>query len=201
MVSLEPSREFTYYLPAAQYPEGIALQFFIRAHVAPAAVASAVRARVQPLLPGAAYVTVVPLGDLIAPQYRAWRDGGAVFAVFGVLALVLAALGLHSLVAYEVAQRQQEFGVRVALGASRVQVLRLVLSRGTRLVVAGVAAGLGLALALSAPLDRLLFHQSSRDPAVFVVVATTLLAVAALASLAPGLRATRVDPTEALRAE
>ncbi len=201
MMSLEPSREFSYYLPVTQMAEGVSPQFFIRAGVPPDTLTATVRDRLQPLLPGAAYVNVVPLADLVAPQYRAWQAGATVFVAFGVLALLLAAVGLHSLVAYEVAQREQEFGVRVALGASRRQVLQLVLARGTRLVLAGVAVGLVLALSASGPLDALMFHQSTRDPRVLAVVAVVLVAVASLASLAPGLRATRVDPTEALRAD
>lgn len=201
MSALEPERQFTYYLPLAQYSMEPSGQFFFRVDGSPAALAPMLRARLQPRLPGVAYVEVRPLATVVAPQYRAWRSGATVFAVFGVLALVLAALGLHSLIAYDVAQRAQEFGVRVALGGSPSHVLGLVLGRGTRLVLVGVAAGVALALAVSGPLDALLFHQSARDPRVFGVVAVTLLATAVVACLIPGLRATRADPTAALRAE
>jgi putative ABC transport system permease protein len=201
MTRLEPTREFTYYLPVPQFPEGVSPQFLVRTDLDTTAIAGALRERIQPLLPGAAYVNVVPLADLVAPQYRAWQAGATVFTAFGALALVLAALGLHSLVAYEVAQREQEFGVRVALGATRRDVLTLVVSRGTRLVAIGVGAGLALAVAVARPLESVLFHQSARDPLVFATVATSLFLAAIVAALAPGLRATRVDPAEALRAE
>lgn len=201
MMSLEPSRQFTYYVPFAQLPEAASPQFFVRVDGAPGSLAGALRARLQPMLPGAAYVNVFPLADLVAPQYRPWRNGATVFALFGVLALALAALGLHSLVAYEVAQREQEFGVRVALGASRWQVLRLVVGRGTRLTLAGIGIGVLAALAISGPLDAVLFHQSAGDPRLFAGIAVMLVVVAAVASLVPGVHATRVDPSTALRAD
>jgi len=201
MMSLEPTRQFTYYVPVAQLLEATSPQFFVRVDGAPSAVAGALRAHLQRLLPGAAYVNVLPLADLVAPQYRPWQAGATVFALFGVLAMALAALGLHSLVAYEVAQRQQEFGVRVALGASRSQVLRLVVGRGTRLTLVGIGIGVMAALSISGPLDAVLFHQSAGDSRLFAGIAVVLVAVAAVASLVPGVRATRVDPATALRAD
>lgn len=201
MESLTGNREFTYYVPIAQFPEAVSLQFFVRTAGTPATLAGPVRASLQPLLPGAAYVKVVPLADIVAPQYLAWQYGARVFTVFGSLALVLAALGLHSLVAYEVEQRTQEFGVRAALGASHAEMLTLVLARSWRLTAVGLGLGFLSVIAIATPLDGLLFQQSAVDLRLLGGVALLLSIVAALAGLAPAFRATKVDPVTALRAE
>jgi putative ABC transport system permease protein len=201
MESLEPEREFTYYVPTAQYPEGLAPQLLLRVDGTPANAVATIRSALQAELPGAAYVSVVPLADLVSPQYRAWRYGATVFAVLGSLALMLAAFGMYSLVAFEVTQREQEFGVRTALGATARQVVQLVVGRGLRLVSVGLLIGVGATVAASKPFDALLFHQSSRDIRVLLGVSVGLLVVAALACLGPALHAARLDPVDTLRAE
>jgi ABC-type antimicrobial peptide transport system permease subunit len=123
------------------------------------------------------------------------------FAVFGALALVLAAVGLYSVLAYDVAQRRREFGVRVALGARGTDVMRMVLGRGIRTAVAGGAAGTVVALLAGRWLGPLLFQTSPRDPMVFIVVLSVVTGVALLAALIPARRALRVDPIVALRAD
>lgn len=201
MQSLEPERAFTYYLPVAQFPEALSPQLFLRVSGDPIAVMPTVRSRLQALLPSPAYINVVPMRDLVAPQYRAWRLGATMFVAFGGLALLLAALGLHSLMAYEAARREQEFGVRLALGASRQRILTLVVGHGAALAIAGVGLGTVLALALSWPLEALMFHQSTRDPSVYAAAAFVLVACACLACAIPALRATRLDPVVPLRAD
>jgi ABC-type antimicrobial peptide transport system permease subunit len=114
---------------------------------------------------------------------------------------VLAAIGLYSLIAYDVAQRTQELGVRLALGASMGDVVKLVMSSGVRLVVVGLVLGGGLALWGSKWMESMMFQQSPRDPIVFGIVTIVLLAVALLASFGPALRAARVDPNTALRSD
>ena len=123
------------------------------------------------------------------------------FAVFGALALILAAIGLYSVVAYTVAQRSHKVGVRIALGARVVDVMSLVVRDGLRVVIPGVAIGLGLALAVGRWLGPLLFQVSPRDPLVFAAVTATLIAVALVASWVPAVRACRVDPATALRSD
>jgi ABC-type antimicrobial peptide transport system permease subunit len=123
------------------------------------------------------------------------------FVVFGGLALVLAAIGLYSVIAYTVAQRTQEIGVRIALGARARDVVRLVLGEGVRFAVIGIALGCGVALWASRWVGPLLFSVSPKDPAVYVIVAVVLLATAIVASALPAMRASRVDPNVALRAE
>jgi len=123
------------------------------------------------------------------------------FAVFGGLALVLAAVGLYSVLAYDVAQRTRELGVRVALGARGSDVMRMVLFRGIRTAVVGGAAGAIVALVAGRWVAPLLFQTSPRDPLVFAIVLTVVSVVALLAALIPAQRALRVDPIVALRAD
>lgn len=127
---------------------------------------------------------------------------GAVFsAVFGVLALVLASVGLYGLMSYAVVQRTREIGIRVALGAGTSTVLRLVLRQGVTIAAIGVTVGVVITFGLTRLLAKLLFGVAPHDPVIFGSVAITLAAVGALASLIPARRAARVDPLNALRAE
>jgi putative ABC transport system permease protein len=127
--------------------------------------------------------------------------GATVFTAFGALALLLAAVGLYSVIAYNVAQRRQELAVRVALGAAIGDVLRLVVGEGLRFAVTGAAVGLGIALMAAPRIAPLLFNQPARDPVVFGAVTGALLLVAVIASIIPAIRGARVDPNGVLRAE
>ena len=160
-----------------------------------------VRRTLQALMPGVSYVTVTPFADVIGGETRSWRLGASMFTLFGALALVLAAIGLYSVIAYSVAQRTHELGVRLALGARMHDLVRLVLGEGMRLALAGIAAGGLAAFAASRWVAPLLFHVSPHDPWVYGGVIAVLLAVAALASWLPARRAGRVDPMVALRTE
>jgi ABC-type antimicrobial peptide transport system permease subunit len=123
------------------------------------------------------------------------------FSLFGALALLVAAWGLYSVLAFDVATRRRELGIRSALGAGAMRILGMVLWRAVLLVGLGVAAGVGVA-ALAAPaVGPLLFTVSPWDPGVYLSVAATLLAVAVGAGIHPASRATRVDPKESLQAE
>jgi ABC-type antimicrobial peptide transport system permease subunit len=123
------------------------------------------------------------------------------FAVFGGLALALAAIGLYSVIAYSVAQRTHEMGVRVALGARGNDLVALVMREGLGVVAAGVVLGMIIAVLAGKFVAPLLFDVSPRDPLVFVAVVVVLIGVALAASWIPALRASRVDAAVALRAE
>jgi ABC-type antimicrobial peptide transport system permease subunit len=152
-------------------------------------------------MPGVSYVTVTPLTKILEPNVRPWRLGATMFALFGGLALLLAAVGLYSVIAYNVTQRSHELGVRIALGAQGRDVLRLVVGSGLRVAIAGIVIGGSIALVAGRFIAPLLYHVSPKDPLIYVTAAVTLLAVAMLASLIPARRATRVDPNVALRAD
>jgi hypothetical protein len=199
--SLTDAREFTYYLPAAQY--GSAFDPVVLARVDGRAEdqLQAVRQRLQAEMPAPAYVTAMPLKQLVDPRMRSWEFGAAMFVAFGGLALLVAAVGLYSVMSYEVAQRSREIGVRIALGAPLGRILRGVLARSGRLVAAGIAIGGLVTLAVAPRLEGLLFQQPARDPGVFLLVAGGLLLVGLVATAVPALRATRVDPNTTLREE
>jgi ABC-type antimicrobial peptide transport system permease subunit len=121
--------------------------------------------------------------------------------VFSALSLLLAAGGLYGVLSYLVTQRVPEIGIRLALGAQREQVLRLVLFDGLRPALVGLILGLGASAGATRLIRSMLYGTGPLDPAIFAAVATTLLAVAALACLIPAWRAARIDPMEALRTE
>jgi ABC-type antimicrobial peptide transport system permease subunit len=129
------------------------------------------------------------------------RVASALFATFGLVGLLLASLGLYGVVAYSVAQRTQEIGVRIALGAAQGDVLRLVLVDSVRLTATGAAVGAVLALLLGQAMRTLLYGLSPLDPVTFLLVPLLLGAVALAASALPARRAARLDPVIALRCE
>lgn len=139
--------------------------------------------------------------EIVAPEMRPWRVGASLFTAAGVLALVVAAVGVYSSIAYTISQRTQEMGVRVALGASSSNIMRLVVTEGVRVVAIGVGIGVIAALALGTVVASMLYETSPRDPVVLVVASVTLLLVAMIASAIPAWRASRVDPLSAMRAE
>ena len=190
-----------YYLPIEQYHPAAGYAVMLRMRGDPAALAERVRAALQPVMPGQTYVTVRPLSDVVDGERRSWRVGATMFVAFGGLALIVAAVGLYGVVAYNVAQRMQELGVRVALGAQTPDVVRLVVGQGLRFAVAGVTLGTVLALFAARWVQPLLFAQSARDVRVFGGVGAVLVLVAVVASALPARRATRVDPNAVLRAD
>jgi predicted permease len=198
--SLTENQKLQYYLPSDQMRPNEA-NVFVRTRGNASAHAETVRRALQKVMPGASYVTVMPMREIIDPRQRSWQLGATMFLVFGALALVLAAIGLYSVIAYGVAQRTQEIGVRIALGAGVSDVVRLVLGQGLRFAVLGIAVGGVGAWSASRWVGPLLFSVSPRDPVVYVTVAVVLLAAALLASAIPAVRASRVDPNVALRIE
>ena len=175
--------------------------FIARTTRKPATLAEPLRRLIQSVGAGMPYVEVRPLSDRLGRQTRSWTLGATMFSIFGALALLLAAIGLYSVVAFTVAQRVHEFGVRVALGATGANLVRLTVVRGVMPVAMGIGAGLVIALLLSRLMNGLLYELSPRDPGVFVGVSVVLFVVAVAASLIPASRATRVDPMLALRSD
>ena len=198
-IEAEP-KLFFYYLPAAQWkPEEGGL--FVRVGGDARHMVEVVRHRLQREMPGTAFVTVTPLENIVDTHMRSWIVGAKIFTAFGALALVLAALGLYSVIAYNVEQRQHELGVRLALGAVRGGIVRLVVTQSLRFAVVGlVVGGLGV-LAGGRWIAPLLFQQSPNDPGVLGAVSLVLISVAVVASAFPAWRAARLDPRSALQAD
>jgi predicted permease len=170
-----------YYRPITQAnPEGGGL--FVRVNGNAARFSETVRRELQKEMPGASYVTVQPFEQIFAPNVKSWRLGATMFVVFGGLALVLAAIGLYSVIAYAVVQRTHELGVRMALGAQMRDVLHLVLGEGLRVALAGIVIGGAAALYAGRWVKPLLFNVQPTDPLVFGAVIAVLLFAATMAS-------------------
>lgn len=197
--NLADAQRFHYYLPIEQRNAGGGFALLLRMRNDPEASQETVRQALQQVMPGQSYVTVRPLERLVEGQRRSWRLGATMFVAFGVLALVVAAVGLYGVIAYNVNQRMHELGIRVALGARSPDVMRLVLAQGVKVAIVGTVIGLALALAAAGLVEPLLFRQSARDPIVYGGVGLLLLSVAILASAVPARRATKADPNAVLR--
>ncbi len=151
--------------------------------------------------PAAEPPVVQSLADVITPQMRPWRMGASLFSGFGVLALIIAFVGLYGLISYSVTQRSWELGLRLALGARRASILSLVVGEGLGFVAIGIAVGTVLSLVSGHAIAALLYQTSPYDPRVLIGVALLLCGCAAAASFAPAWRASRIDPANALRAQ
>lgn len=189
-----------YYLPEAQLDFG-ATWLLLRMRRDPAVAAEEVRRDLQTVMPGQSLVTVRPARDLLDAKRRSWMLGATMFVGFGVLALLVAAVGLYGVISYNVAQRMHELGVRVALGAQPGRVVRLVIGHGVRMAFVGLIVGGMLALAAAPWIEPLLFRQSATDPLVLALAGALLVGVAVVASAAPASRAMRADPNTVLRTE
>ena len=200
--ALEAVPVMQYYVPLEQHQTGMAdLSVLVRTADEPDKLVSRIRQTMATLAPDLPYVDVRPLQALIDPRIQPWRIGAGVFAAFGVLALVIASIGLYGVISYEVAQRSHEFGIRMALGAGVERIVALVLRRGVGLAFVGIAAGIAIARAGASWLAPLLFETSPTDVTVFAAVGLVLLFVAASACFVPARQAAASDPATALRAE
>jgi putative ABC transport system permease protein len=141
------------------------------------------------------------MNEVIAASLAQQRFSMILLDAFAVVALLLASLGLYGVISYLVGQRTHELGIRLALGAQRSDVLRLVLGHGMKMALGGVALGLLAALGLTRLLAKMLYGVSTTDPATFAVITLLLTTVALLACFVPARRATKVDPLVALRYE
>lgn len=187
-----------YYLPLAQSPPPFQ-SLMVRFEGDEGSAVATVRRAILSVEPSLPYVDVRPMAEIVGSQVRSWKLGATMFTLFGGLGLIVAALGLYSVVAHDVTQRRREMGVRMALGARREDVARLVVGSGVRQAVAGMALGLVIAWAVSTRVADLLFETSPRDPWIYGGVVALLLLVAILASFIPARRASKLDPADVLR--
>jgi len=193
--------------PALYFPGGqdqgsspsVLRDWIVRVNGDPTAAAASVRRVIASLDASLPVTRMQTLNEVRAATTASQRFNLTLVGLFGGVALLLAAIGIYGVTAYSVSQRRHELGIRLALGSSRSQLLRLVLGHGARLAVAGLAAGTAVAMALADLVSALLFGISARDPLTFAGVCALLFAVSLIASLVPAYRAARVDPMTALR--
>ncbi len=152
-------------------------------------------------MPDVPYTRIEFMQTVLDPQYRPWKLGATMFGVFGVLALIIAAVGLYSVIAYLVADRTRELGVRIALGATGGRIVGQVVSSGVAVTAVGIAIGIVVAILAGRFIQPLLFDVQANDPLVISTVGVIVLVIGAVAAWRPARRAARVDPVVALRAE
>jgi len=198
--TLSQGSEPQLYLPYDQAPLE-SLSVVLRSDQDPQVVAAAAREKVRELDPDLPLYGLQSMAELVAKSTAQSRFYMLLLGGFAVLSLVLAAIGIYGVIAYAVRQRTQEIGIRMALGATRQRVTRMVVGQGLVLACVGALAGLLGARLATRGMESLLFEVKASDPAVYVAVATVLVAVAAFASWLPARRAALTDPQLALRGE
>jgi putative ABC transport system permease protein len=189
------------YFPYAQWAEYDDLYLVVRSALDPASLIRSVRAQLLNLDPDLPAYHVETMEQIRAARAAAPRFRGVLMTLFALVALTLAATGIYGVMAYTVSQRTHEIGIRMALGALRREVLRMVVSQGMALTLVGVAAGLVGAFALTRFLASFLYGVLPTDAGTFVGASLLLVGVATLACYIPARRATKVDPMVALRYE
>jgi putative ABC transport system permease protein len=206
---LDQPSEPTTYVPAAQagyktsalFESWFPRTLVVRASVNPLSLSRAVKdavASVDPTVPTGKFRS---MEQVLSHSLALRAFMRLLLSVFAGLALLLASVGIYGVISYAVSQRKREIGVRMALGARPVDVLRLILVDGLKLVLVGIALGVAAAAALTRLLGSLLYRVSGTDPVIFLSVTVVLLAVSLFACYLPAMRATRVDPMAALRDE
>jgi predicted permease len=193
------------YVPFAQAPrpayEGRAMTFVVRAAGDPSAIAASVRTAVADIAAGLPLANVRPMTEVVADTTGQPRFTTLVMSFFAGVAFLLAGLGLYGILALLVEQRTREIGVRVALGADRREIFRLIIGRGMRLALVGVLVGVPAALALTRLMSGVLSGLATTDAMTYASVVALLGIAAFLASYLPARRATRIDPLAALRTD
>ena len=191
----------TMFFPYTQTKWNSMASFVVRARAASMLPVSAIREALRGIDPGEPVTHISTMEQVASASLSDWRFHAILLGVFGVLALVIAAVGVYGVISYSVSQRTHEIGVRMALGAQRSSILRLVLGQGLMLAGIGVVFGIAAALGLTRLMASLLYGVSATDPVTFAGVAILLLVVALLACYVPARRAMKVDPMIALRYE
>ncbi|MGC9949920.1 MAG: ABC transporter permease [Bryobacteraceae bacterium] len=199
-LSLAAAPEAEVYVPFSQRPWA-SMNLILRTAGDPRHWAAAARAAVAAVDRDQPVTAVNTMEEVLATSTAPQRFSVFLLGVFSATALALAAVGLYGAIAYSVAERTREMGIRIALGAAKRDILRMIVGQGLALALAGLAIGTVASLALTRLMSGLLFQTDAADPASFAASALLFAAIAALASYLPARRATRVDPTEALRYE
>ena len=199
-IGLDTSPAEGFYLSSYQRPQ-LAMSVAVRTEGAPLSLSSAVRSRVLAIDRDQPIASLQTMDERVSESISNQRFTLLLLGLFAGVALVLAAIGIYSVMAYTVTQRTGEIGLRMALGAQTRDVLKLVVAQGMSMALIGVAAGLGSAFALTRVMRSLLFSVSATDPMTFIVIPTVLIGVALAACLVPARRAVNVDPMVALRYE
>ena len=188
------------FVPFAQYSKPT-VSIVVRAAADPENLAAALQAEVSAVDKDETLSAVRSMDDVLEESVSQPRFSSQLIAIFAALALLLAAVGLYGLMAYSVTQRTNEIGIRMALGATRKNILQLVLRQGSLLALGGIGLGMIASVLVTRVLSSLLFAVSPRDPGTFFAVGLVLAGVALIASYVPARRATKVDPMVALRYE
>jgi putative ABC transport system permease protein len=200
-IQLSEPPEPTMYLPYAQRDNASEVNFIIRAASDPLGLVPGVRGALRTMAPDLPISSIQTLDEVLADSVKSERFDAILLTVFGAIALLIATVGVYGVISYSVAQRTNEIGIRMALGATRGRVMGMVLGQGLRLALAGIVVGLGASYWLTRLLRELLYGVKPTDPLTFISVSVVLLAVALAACWIPARRATRVDPIIALRYE
>jgi predicted permease len=199
--SLDQGAGLEMYLPMAQNRDWGSMDLVVRAGLPLESVVPSMRAALASVDADLPTGDFQPLEQLVDRAVSPRRFITILLGGFSVLALILASLGIYGVISYSVSQRTNEIGIRIALGAQSIEVLKLIIGQGVRLTLIGLALGIGASLAITRVMSALLFGVSATDPLTFVVIAFLLTGVALLACLVPARRATKVDPMIALRYE
>jgi putative ABC transport system permease protein len=203
--ALELPSEPAIYMPFTQddtYHVLASMNLFVRsAGGNPGLLANSIRSKIQSMYPNQPVERIMVMRDVVSGSLAQRTYGVGLMTAFASLALLLCALGIYGVVSYVTLQRTREFGIRMALGASRGDVLRNVLDQAGSLIAVGVALGVGLSLLATRALSQLLFETTPLDPAIFFSAVVLLGAIGVLACLLPGIRASQIDPRAALNTE
>jgi ABC-type antimicrobial peptide transport system permease subunit len=203
-----PASQATIYLPVSQLSasslgewQSFPLQLAVRTTSQPTSLVSAVSETIHSIDSDQPLMDVMTMDDLIAVSLSQRKFSMLLLAAFAGLALLLAAVGIYSVLSFAVRRRVREIGIRVALGAETKDILRLIVNEGMKPAITGILIGLAGALALGRVIASLIYGISATDPLTFAAVAALLSLVALLASIIPAYRAAKIEPTRALREE
>jgi len=194
-----PSR-LEIYIPLRQSARND-MYLMVKSRIDPAALTSSIRGVIASIDKDQPIFNIATMQQLVRDSVSTRRITLILLGLFSALALVLAAIGIYGVISYSVAQRTHEIGIRMALGADRTEVLRMILAQGMKIAGAGVVIGLAASFGLTRWMAKLLFSVSAADPLTFTAVALVLVLIALLACYIPARRALRVDPIIALRYE